>query len=151
MQHSLLTCHLKCLRRSYVASPTAFLILGLLSKHLTFHYRVVGTNFSWLYQDILPLNHRSHTYMIPSRTRTGTFLTTPSVSFRCLFQSFNELIFIYNKLSKIFSDLLHYFLHFLPFIQPSLIYVSKSSFLIFLDTSPFITQQVPYWEFFSPC
>ena len=116
MQHSLLTFHLKYLRRSYVASPTAFLNLGLLyiSKHLTFHYRVsvlltnistlsphrqrkskvifhtaISLNtsftiFSWLYQDILPLNHQSHTYMIPSRTRTDTFLITPSVSFRCL-------------------------------------------------------------------
>ena len=33
MQHSLLTFHLKYLRRSYVASPTAFLNLGLLCGH----------------------------------------------------------------------------------------------------------------------
>ena len=40
MQHSLLTSQLKHLRRSYVASPTAFLNLGLLYQN-TLHFTIV--------------------------------------------------------------------------------------------------------------
>ena len=40
---------------------------------------------------------------------------------------------------------------FLPFLHPLEIYLTSSSFLIFLLISPFVIQQVPYWEFFSPC
>ena len=37
---------------------------------------------------------------------------------------------------------------FLPFLHPLEIYLISSSFLIFLLISPFVIQQVPYWEFF---
>ena len=49
----------------YTAIIVNILENGLYSKHLTFHYRVVGTNFSWLLPQGCPSDVLFHIFNEP--------------------------------------------------------------------------------------
>ena len=107
MQHSLLTSQLKHLRRSYVASPTAFLNLGLLYIQNILHFTnevlksfVISLSCGWhylllallRYSTIKPTEPYVYDSMPDSNRRLLNYPKCVLQMF--LFQIFNELIVI---------------------------------------------------------
>ena len=104
MQHSLLTSQLKHLRRSYVASPTAFLNLGLLYQNIL-HFTnevlksfVISLSCGWHYLLLVLLRYStikpSEPYVYDSKPDSNRHLLNypKCVLQMFLFQIFNEPI-----------------------------------------------------------